>query len=285
MTQLKSLIKFILPHGLIKFIERYNKKKNQQNRLPTNIVWEGDFATWKEVSQQSAGYEAANILERVKYATLKVKNGEAVYERDSFIFDKIQYNWPLLASLLSIGSNKGNTLNIIDFGGSLGSSYFQNKHILSPLFNINWVVVEQSHFVDCGRGLITNDELTFEYTIQDAKDKLKIDAVLLSGVLQNLDNPYDWLEQILSYNFEYIIIDRTAFIDDDKDRITIQKVPEEIYKASYPAWFLNESKFLQAFESNYNLIYDFNSAADSDNFLEDGKRGYRKGFLFKRITN
>jgi putative methyltransferase (TIGR04325 family) len=221
----------------------------------------------------------------VKNSTLKVKNGEAVYERDSFIFDKIQYNWPLLASLLSIGSNKGNTLNIIDFGGSLGSSYFQNKHILSPLFNINWVVVEQSHFVDCGRGLITNDELTFEYTIQDAKDKLKIDAVLLSGVLQNLDNPYDWLEQILSYNFEYIIIDRTAFIDDDKDRITIQKVPEEIYKASYPAWFLNESKFLQAFESNYNLIYDFNSAADSDNFLEDGKRGYRKGFLFKRITN
>ena len=172
MTQLKSLIKFILPHGLIKFIERYNKKKNQQNRLPTNIVWEGDFATWKEVSQQSAGYEAANILERVKYATLKVKTGEAVYERDSVLFDKIEYSWGLLAGLQKAAIENNLQLSVLDFGGSLGSSYFQNKSFLTSLSKIEWSVVEQQHFVECGNNCIADEQLKFYSSIEDClKDR------------------------------------------------------------------------------------------------------------------
>ena len=86
-----------------------------------------------------------------------------------------------------------------------------------------------------------------------------------------------------NYKFDYIIIDRTAFITSEKERITKQIVPSFIYKASYPAWFLSEAKFIEAFFKKYELIDEFKSPFDSDSVLEDGVEVYRKGFYFKRL--
>ena len=73
-----------------------------------------------------------------------------------------------------------------------------------------------------------------------------------------------------------------AFIEGDKERITKQIVPEFIYKASYPAWFLNETKFINAFINDYDLITEFDSGFDPTSVLEDGLKVYRKGFYFKK---
>ena len=62
-------------------------------------------------------------------ALIKVKNGDAVFERDSVIFDKIHYSFPLLSALSLTALNHNSTLNVLDFGGSLGSAYFQNKNL------------------------------------------------------------------------------------------------------------------------------------------------------------
>lgn len=40
------------------------------------------------------------ILQTVKNSLLKVKNAEIVYERDSVIFDEIEYSWQLLTGLM-----------------------------------------------------------------------------------------------------------------------------------------------------------------------------------------
>ena len=53
--------------------------------------WQGDYASWEDAEQLSKGYDAVEIAEKVLASTLKVKNGEAVFERDSVIFDKIEY--------------------------------------------------------------------------------------------------------------------------------------------------------------------------------------------------
>ena len=41
-----------------------------------------------------------NIFEKTKQSLLKVKNGEAVYERDSVLFDKKEYPYAIISSLL-----------------------------------------------------------------------------------------------------------------------------------------------------------------------------------------
>lgn len=242
--------------------------------------WFGDYLTWEEVEKECGGYDSSEILNKVRASVLKVRNGEAVYERDSVLFDQVQYSQDLMQSFKdSVVSEK---LHVTDFGGSLGSTYFQHKSIFNGLKDLKWAVVEQKHFVACGQKEIATDNLKFYDTVDDALKYQSNQVLLLSSVIPYFKEPYVLIDKMLSYDFENIIIDRTAFIEGEKERITKQIVPEFIYKASYPAWFLNEKKFIKAFSSNYELVRDFKSAFDPDGVMEDGKKVYRKGFYFKR---
>ncbi len=246
--------------------------------------WFGNYKCWDEAMKHSKGYNANNILKKVKHAVLKVKNGEAVYERDSVLFDKIQYSQPLLDTFKLIADEYNLYLNVIDFGGSLGSSYFQNRNFLSHLKSLTWNVVEQTHFVACGNEFIKDDHLQFYNSIDDALKNNPAQVLFLSSVLQYLEMPYVRIKEFLNYNFKYIIIDRTAFIEGEKDRLTVQKVPPEIYNASYPSWFFSEHKFVTAFLNKYELLSQFDSTIDpAEEF--NGKWTYRKGFLFKLKNN
>ena len=125
--------------------------------------------------------------------------------------------------------------------------------------------------------------MKFYYTIEEALTNVKPQVLFLSSVIQYFEKPYELINQFLKYGFDYIIIDRTAFLESEKERITIQIVPEFIYKASYPAWFFNEQKFINAFASYYKPINKFDSKFDPKEQLDDKVWSYRKGFIFKKI--
>jgi putative methyltransferase (TIGR04325 family) len=221
--------------------------------------WKGNYSTWEEARKKCSGYDNEVILSKVKEAMLKVKKGEAVFERDSVLFDKIHYSFPLLSGLTIAAINNHLRLNILDFGGSLGSSYFQNKNILSGLQELNWCIVEQPHFVKEGAKTFEDEHLHFFYDINSCMDKLKIDVFLLASVLPYLEKPYELLDQIIEKKIEYLLIDRTQVLSKGKDRIAIQTVPKNIYSASYPCWFLNEEKLIHYLSKHYELIFDSTS--------------------------
>ncbi|MBC7921529.1 MAG: methyltransferase, TIGR04325 family, partial [Ferruginibacter sp.] len=136
---------------------------------PRNVLkWAGNYPSWEAAMREADGYEKPSILETVKAAVLKVKNGQAVYERDSVIYGEIQYSWPLLACLLGVAAENKGHLHVLDFGGSLGSTYFQNRRFLSNLESLSWNVVEQSHFVACGQQEIAEGPLRFFYSVEEA---------------------------------------------------------------------------------------------------------------------
>src|SRR5450631_4680247 len=103
--------------------------------------WKGDYKNWQEAKDLSGAYEDTLILDKVKQALLKVKNARAVYERDSVLFDRIHYSWPLLSALLWITTLNKGSLKVADFGGSLGSSYFQNRKFLSSVSRLQWNII------------------------------------------------------------------------------------------------------------------------------------------------
>ena len=240
----------------------------------------GNYKNWQQAVNNSSGYDSQIILEKVKNSLTKVKNGQAVYERDSVLFSKVQYSWAVLSSLLWISSQKDNRLNLIDFGGSLGSSYFQNRELLKHLKDLKWNIVEQKSFMEYGKKYFEDENLKFYESIDECLNTNKPDLILISSSIQYLEEPYIFIEKIISYEFEYIIFDRTTFLKNE-DRLTVQKVPPSIYDASYPAWFLNETKFLKLFKEKYKLISDFDSLAGKIN-LEDAT-AFEKGFIFKKI--
>ncbi len=245
----QQIIKYLTPPIILDIYKQYMCKYG----------FFGNFPSWDDAVKSSNGYDSDVILNKVKNSLLKVKEGKAAYERDSVIFDKIQYSWPLLTGLLWIASRNENRLNLVDFGGSLGSAYYQNKKFLMHLHELKWSIIEQPKFVECGKQYFENENVRFYYTLEDCIKKQNPDTILLSSVLQYLEKPYDLLEEIIDREFKYIILDRTPFLETGEDKITIQKVSPEIYRATYPAWIFNFEKFLKFFSKNYELVSDFES--------------------------
>jgi putative methyltransferase (TIGR04325 family) len=287
-------------HNNIKLIQEKNTARKVISKLYTlsikNIVnhfsnkkvtpirkisgWFGGYQSWQEVQNECSGYNKNTILEKCKNALLKVKHGEAVYERDSFLFDEIQYSWPLLAGLQKVALENNGNLNVLDFGGSLGSTYYQNKDFLN-LKSLQWNIVEQENFVQCGKEFFENNELNFYFNIEECIQKNNPNVLLLSSVLQYLEKPIEWIEKFNQLNIEYIILDRTGFVNSQEDIITKQIVPKEIYDASYPCWFFNEGKLNSLFK-NYTTICQFDGTAETKETIDD-LRVYWKGKILKKI--
>ena len=259
---LKKLIKDYLPPVLLRHI--------------TGLFygWHGNYSSWEEASQKCSGYDNQLIIDKVKDSSLKVKHGIAKFERDSVIFNEDNHNYPVLSALLWVASMNNKKLNVLDFGGSLGSTYYQNKFLLESFAEITWCIVEQPNFVEVGLESFSDDKLKFFYNVEDCLKENHIHIILLSSVIPYIEKPYELLELLKSKKIEYILFDKTPLIK-GKDRITIQKVNPAIYKASYPSWFFNKDKFMNFMKPDYNLVFQFDSQ-------EKAKiRSEFKGFLYK----
>lgn len=267
-NRIKQIIKDFVPPIALKI---YQNRTNKFRFID-------DFSTWDDACKASSGYDSDLIISKVKDALLKVKNGKSVYERDSVLFDKIEYSWPLLAGLMWIAANENGKLNLIDFGGSLGSSYFQNRVFLQTLKEIEWNIVEQKHFVECGKNHFEDGILKFYESIEDClgKQKQAPNTILLSGVIQYIEKPYELIDYIINKKYKYLIFDRTTFNRRNNDKLVVQRINPAIFKASYPCWFLNKNRFLQMFENKYILISEFKSFENS----EDRNSPLFHGFIY-----
>ncbi|HUQ30369.1 MAG TPA: methyltransferase, TIGR04325 family [Candidatus Paceibacterota bacterium] len=266
---LKTTLKAWVPPALLSLFKK-----------PAAYGFFGTYPDWKSALADSSGYDSPHILEKVKQALLTVKRGEAAYERDSVVFDTIQYSWPVLASLLWIAAQRTSRLRVLDFGGSLGSSYFQNRAFLKPLTELAWNVVEQETFVDAGNATFTDDHLSFFSTIDACVQTHPIDVFFASSSIQYIENPYALLEEVAARDFPFVLFDRTAVLP-NTDRLTVQKVRPGIYDASYPAWFLNEQKVLSILNKKYTLITDFESLRSTIRLSDT--IALEKGYLFKHV--
>lgn len=226
-------------------------------KIPTDLT--GDYSSWNEALKSSAGYYGSEvILEKTKAALLKVKNGEAIYERDSVLFDEIQYAWPVLTGLMWVAAQSGGRLNVLDFGGSLGTTYYQNHAFLRDLPKIRWNIIEQLGHVKVGKEYFEDEVLKFYPNIETCLSETKPNVILFSGVLQYLENPYEMLNKMLDLPCHFIIIDRTPFWDGSTERLCVHHVPPNIYPASFPTWIFSEEKFLKYIQKrDFEIIAKF----------------------------
>jgi putative methyltransferase (TIGR04325 family) len=223
------------------------------------LGFHGDYAAWSEAEADCSGYDQPAILERVTAATQAVVDGKAAFERDSVLFDSPEYNWPLLAVLQDAARRQGNSLRLIDFGGSLGSTYRQCRPFLSGLGELRWNVIEQGAFVRRGQDRFQTGELRFFPDIDACLADGPAECLLLSSVLQYLEDPYAFLSGAMAKGFASIILDRTPFSAEGRERIVKQTVPAAIYSASYPARLLDERKMRALFAESYDIVAEYPS--------------------------
>ena len=239
--------------------------------------WHGKYQSWEDAKSKTTGYDNDVILNKVHQSLYKVKMGISKFERDSVLFDEIQYSWPLLSGIMMAAAKQCGTIKVLDFGGSLGSTYFQNKKFLDCFNNVKWSIVEQEHFVKLGKKDFEDERLKFYLTVNDCLEEQSPNILILSSVIQYIERPYELLENLISVtNIDYILLDRTPFTNSD-EKIVIQTVSPSIYNASYPCHIFNLRKFKNFFfTKGYNLIEEFES--------NEAKIGdiYFKGILYQK---
>lgn len=248
-NQTRAILKKWIPPIICEFIR--SKKGN-------SFDFKGVYNSWGEALVGCGGYDSNSIFDKVLEAALMVKSGEAVYERDSVLFDEVQFSWPVTASLMWSAAQNNGHLNVLDFGGALGSSYFENREFLTNLKHVTWSIVEQKHYVNGGRQFIADSRLSFYESLEECRH-LKPNVVLLSSVLQYLEKPYEILDELYRLEADLLIIDKTIINKSNTDSIYIQKVPSHIYSASYPCRSFSENQLLVHMSSSFRLLSKFES--------------------------
>ncbi len=227
------------------------------------IRFVGKYADWRAALAASHGYATDAIFDKTREAALKVSRGEAVYERDSVLFDRVEFSFPVIAALLRCACADDGRLRVLDFGGALGTSYLQFKAFQPSLRELHWSIVEQARYAACGREHFENNELRFFDNIAAAVKHANPNAVLLSGVLQYLEDPRGLIRQIAASTPATIVVDRTYCSSSNEDLLSVQVVPPFIYDASYPCWIFSRSRLMQAFADKHRLAVSFNDTAHS----------------------
>lgn len=263
-----------------KLVNSFLKSYYSSNIKKPIEVYSGDYATWEDAASQCSGYNSDVIFEKTKAAALAVKQGEALFERDSVLFHEEEYAWQVLACLNAVAASDQGRLSVLDFGGSVGSFYFQHRKFLQMLPSLRWTVVEQPQYVDFGSKNLEDNFLKFLPTISASIDKVQPNVVLFGSVLCYLTNPYEVIQCIITSGIGAVIVDRTAFLEGNTDRITIQKVSPHIYDASYPAWFFSLPKFKNLIHQlGFKIIAEW--ICDDDYPLEGETTSFR-GFFLQR---
>lgn len=241
-----------------------------------NYGYTGHYNNWKDAVADSSGYDADIITRRTYAAAMQVKNGEVAYEHDSYIFFEPAFEWPLLSTVNWVAAQNRGEINVLDFGGSLGSHYFQHRTFFSQLPALTWNIVEQPAITAIGMKDFSGPQLRFFESIEDCKAATELHLAVLGCVLPYLEHPYEWLEKIYRSGIPYVLVDKHPVINGTGDRLTVQKVNPAIYAASYPAWFFSESRFLHFMKERYEVVatYICPDICNVDSVF--------KGYLFKR---
>jgi putative methyltransferase (TIGR04325 family) len=202
-------------------------------------------------------------------------------ERDGFILTRPEFQLPVIAGILRSALQNEKEINVLDFGGSFGSVYFQFKSFLPSGTNISWNVVELPEIVERGRKHFETDELHFYHSIDECVENTKPKTILFSGVLHYLEEPYTILGKCAEIGASTLIIDRTPCSGSAEDRLAIHIMTGPERHSEYPLWVLSEPSLIEELSKHWRFLESFGSAVDEKMIIQDIPINFR-GFLFDK---
>lgn len=255
----KALLRSLAPPIVVEMVRKLRSRPS----------FEGPFHSWEEAKSRSDGWDTASITKKTLDSALKVKHGLGEFERDGLVRKKIVYSDTILAFLLIVLSKQKSGINIIDFGGGLGANFGQNRKILQRLSetSVQWSVVERPVFADLGREHFQNSELKFYSNLTEALSQRPIpDALLFSGSLQMVGEPFPLIDQAIGAGVSTIAFDRLLVGPRDRHDVFIQHPdPKVYYEATYPVWCFSKREFVsEMIARGFTLVDDFTGNPNAD---------------------
>lgn len=240
------------------------------------------YTDWEAAKKAAKGYETAQILSKSVFAAREVKAGRATFERDSVLFYEAQIDHALM-TWLQYAERHEKEIRVMDFGGGLGSLYYQHRNLLMQMTNPLWGVIEQPHFVLAGKKEFQTSQLQFFETIESCVSTVRPNFIVISSVLQYMQAPYELLESLLVLGLPYVLIHRTMARRTGKEQIAVQHVDPMIYQSSYPLWFMDANRIENIFAQYGYQVQDCFDPFPSSYFgPDDAQTPYISWFVVKK---
>jgi putative methyltransferase (TIGR04325 family) len=115
------------------------------------------------------------------------------------------------------------------------------------------------HFAETGRRLFGATDLPLRFHESPAEVTSSANAVLASGVLQYLPDPYAALDELSRLDPRVIVIDRTPFARRSDGHVFVQRVTKPLAPASYPLASLSRQRVAETLADRYDLLQSFPS--------------------------
>jgi putative methyltransferase (TIGR04325 family) len=186
--------------------------------------------------------------------------------RDGYFFNEVHLNYEIL-SIFALQGSKSQSLRVIDFGGGLGTTFFQNRKVLARFgVEVCWNIIEQPHFVNEGKLIFDSiDNLHFYETLAESSITSK-DLLLFSSVLEYLEDPYSLLGEIMLLDQKPIgiVIDRSPIDLCGIQKFVVQSVDASIHEARLPLQILSRERIVDILSTDYELFTEWVSSTQPD---------------------
>ena len=212
--RLRDAVLAVMPYGFVQSVRRRNK----------GVV--GSYRTWDQALAATGPYQPDmdTLIDAVRRYRDDEPSPLNLYDPSCK-----GVSYPLLAGLLTASARCGGRLSVLDFGGSLGQTYFGLRYTLQYLPSpVTWCVVDQPECCEAGVRLFQSDRLRFYASVEEAAAQHGLNTVVCSGTLQYLDRPYETLDLLARLRYPNFIFDRTPISSIGTELIWRQHTPADM---------------------------------------------------------
>ncbi|HVN01416.1 MAG TPA: methyltransferase, TIGR04325 family [Caulobacteraceae bacterium] len=224
---------------------------------PDDAPLDGPLADWAAAAGRATGWDSPGIAREALRAAEAVRDGVAAFERDSRPLERIIYSPTILAALL-LALDRYGRLNVVDFGGGLGSNFHQNIKLIRALAHgpTDWRVVERPSLARLGAERFQTPGLRFYADLDAARLE---DAVLMfTGSLQYVEDAFGFLDDAVR-GFDIVALDRVLVSEGDEHEVYLQRLDRDRFgDVTLATWCFSAAALIGWFEAHgFELVERF----------------------------
>ncbi len=244
-------------------------------------MWSGSYPDWEAAARACRKISLEGQRRAYERALGEVLDGRALFERDSLLQHQPVTCWPLMLALRDLQARGTLQPTILDYGGGLGSVYFQHRAWWSADRPVTWNVVELPEIAATGQRLVQDSQLRFFDSLEEVVHQQPPDLILAAGIMPMVPSPEALLDTLASLGASWVFLDRIPVTHrQGQTLITRQVVPRCIYESESPFWFFDESSLLQMLSSRFRIVGQSLSECDDLVWVE-GYRYQWRGYLLR----
>jgi putative methyltransferase (TIGR04325 family) len=250
------------------------------SRTRRPFIWEGIYSQYQDVPSNGAGFDSEEWISNTRQSTANA------LEWLSCQPNGIPYDIPSYHSLFSLTvallKQQRERLRVLDFGGGMGMAFANLLRSLGETPNppIDYLVIDNERSCEGGASLF-NEKRSVQFSSTLPPDLGDVDLILLSGVLQFVEDYKSLLEKLAAFKPSYWLF---TFVPAG-DIPTFASGQKNVPGSTIPVWFFNLDELLQIMRSlGYHLIFKaaMERKFDMSNFPPTHQLSQQCNLLFHR---